>query len=148
MFNFSTSDSWLVWIMETYCKWQKWASPCILWIFPILALIRYYCVFLTVAYSCHCHSMKQFSWVICYKTAVWLMTKQFSNLTYDKTAVWPMTKHFSNLTYDKTAVWPMINLQLDLCQNNWTWRCLLWGIWCMPRKRQSWWLLSLSSVLK
>ena len=69
----------------------------------------------TVAYNCH--SMKRFSWVPCYKTAVWLMTKQFPNLTFDKTAVWPMTKQFSNWTYDKNAVWPMINLQLDLWQN-------------------------------
>ena len=86
----------------------------------------------TVAYNCH--SMKQFSWVTCYKTAVWPMTKQFSISTYDITAVWPMTKQFSNLTYDKIAVWPMrkqfsdlaydkntvwpmINLQLHLWQN-------------------------------
>ena len=69
----------------------------------------------TVAYNCH--SMKQFSWVTCYKTAVWPMTKRFSNLTYGKTAVWPMTKQFSNFTYDKNTVWPMINLQLDLWQN-------------------------------
>ena len=72
----------------------------------------------TILYhSLYCHSMKQFSWVTCYKTAVWHMTKQFPNLTFDKTAVWPMTKQFSNWTYDKNAVWPMINLQLDLWQN-------------------------------
>ena len=56
----------------------------------------------TVAYNCH--SMKQFSWVTCYKTAVWPMTKQSSNLTYDKTAGWPMKKQFSNLSFYKTAV--------------------------------------------
>ena len=31
----------------------------------------------------NCHSTKQFSWMTCYKTAVWPMTKYFSNLTYD-----------------------------------------------------------------
>ena len=56
----------------------------------------------TVAYNCH--SMKQFSWVTCFKTAVRPMTKQSSNLTYDKTAVWPMKKQFSNPILYKTAV--------------------------------------------
>ena len=52
---------------------------------------------ITVAHNRH--SMKQFSRVTCYKTAVWLMTKQFSNWTYDKNA------------------WRMMNLQLDRWRN-------------------------------
>ena len=48
----------------------------------------------TVAYNCH--SMKRFSSVTCYRTAVWPMTKLFSYWTYDKNAVWPMIKRFSN----------------------------------------------------
>ena len=102
----------------------------------------------TLAYNSH--SMKQLSWVTCYKTAVWPMTKtifqlnlrQKYSLRYDKSTAGPMTKLLIDLwqkcglthnkttkllnknytlTYNRPTVLPMTNKQTFTCDKNEVW---------------------------